>query len=367
MEHTEKKPTALDNAFRQFTAESENFFVTKLLAGPELKKEYKACLDIVFNITGTMDSNRGISAFNRKYGQGKTFFFDVVNHRCRRIEGNYKFKKTTAKELVKIFTSSKKGQDPLARLDEFIRVRNLLIDDVGDEIQEKGKQPIASNYANKLNVVRYVILRRYEHWERERWKTFITTNIDVKEIAFYYDGRVADRLLQMTYWREFSFLEKGSFRQVTESRKLTPEEIQANLVKWNKKYRPQAKEEKIDTVEVLNDLLTDNEYREAKGNDWTYWGWIGRELVTLGQMKDRKANDSERIEATVILTKEYQEEARQKNHNRLQQLRELSKLMDPDHQKKTREVTPEAVERLVFAIRARKTFNQLANKPGFEF
>lgn len=262
----------IQKAFKNFKTEAENFFVTKFIVGPTLTKQYSKCLDVIYNLTGTMDTTKGIMAFNPKYGQGKSFFFDVVQHRHRRRYGHNLFFKTTARELCNIYTSTKNGEDPEQRLLKYIDVKRLFIDDIGDELKD-GKE--RSNYANKLNVVRYVLLKRYELWIEKGWRTYGTTNLTIEQFGENYGGRVADRMLQMTYFEEFDFLESGSFRQIEETRKLTQEEIEHNWLKYKSKPKPM---EKIDVDKFFNELINENEdYFEGK--DTSFWTFIKDYLV----------------------------------------------------------------------------------------
>lgn len=269
----------LEKSYKNFIEEAEMFFVKPFISLPQIEKEYSECLDIIFNITGKMDSSRGIIAHNPSYGQGKSFFFDVVNHRHLRTKGKYAFKRTTARELCEIYTSTKKGQDPQEALNEFIKVRNLFIDDIGDELKD-GKE--RSNYSNKLNVLRYVLLQRYDLWIKKGWKTFGTTNLTLEGFAKNYDGRVADRITQMTYWKKFVFLKQGSsFRQLRETRKLTQEEIQAS---WNKFKKPKTIE-KVDLEKYFNELVSEtDDYLENK--DPSFWSFVQKYLSEKGILKE---------------------------------------------------------------------------------
>jgi DNA replication protein DnaC len=266
-----QEKTPIEISFNNFKYEVEKFFMTKFITGTSLEKKYSECLDIIYNITGTKDTTRGIFAFNEKYGQGKSFFFEVVNHRHRRKYKQNLFKMTTARELCRIYTSSGKGQNPEDQLLEFINCRTLFIDDIGDELKD-GKE--RSHYSNKLNVIRFVLLKRYDLWVSKGWKTFGTTNLTIEQIAQNYDGRVADRLLQMTYFEEFKFLGSGSFRQIEETRKLTPEEIKRSWISLEKKK----KVERVDLEKYFNELINeDDSYFEGKDN--SFWSFVKDYLI----------------------------------------------------------------------------------------
>lgn len=264
----------IEKVYQSFVEECELFFVKKFISSPTIKTEYSECLDIIFNVTGTMDSGRGIVAFNSRYGQGKSFFFDVVNHRHKRTKGRNKFKRITATELCEIYKNAPKNSDPETELKSVINVRNLFIDDIGDELKNGA---ITHHYNNKLNVIRYVILHRYKLWMEKGYILHGTTNLSIDDISKNYDGRVADRLLQMTYWKEFNFLAKGSFRQIKETRKLTPAEVEAS---W-KKFEKQKEIVKVDMTKYLNELMVESDdYFDTRDGMW--WNFIKNELVKRG-------------------------------------------------------------------------------------
>lgn len=285
----------INQAFENLVKEAEMFFVKKLITGKRLKEEYSDCLDILFNITKTKDVSRGILAHNPNYGQGKSFFFDVVSHRHKRLKGKNLFVKTTAKDLCAIYTSTKKGKDPENALIEFISVRNLFIDDIGEELKEGA---FRHNYANKLNVLRFVLLKRYELWIEKGWITHGTTNLSIDEIAKNYDGRVADRLMQMTYFKEFKFLKNGTFRQMAETRKLTKEEIDKS---WGllKKDKPI---EKVNLEDYFNSLIKEpDSYFENNGI--MFWTFMKDYFVDKKILTDHDFDkiDENMIDATELL------------------------------------------------------------------
>lgn len=285
----------IEKTFKNFQEEVELFFMTKFIFGETLKTVYSDCLDILFNITGTKDVTKGIIAYNPDYGQGKSFFFDVASHRHRRLKGKNLFVKTSAKQLCEIYTSTSKGSNPETRLLKFISVKRLYIDDIGDELKEGA---IRSNYSNKLNVIRWVLLKRYEFWLEKGWKTYGTTNLTIEEIAKHYDGRVADRLMQMTYFKEFKFLSKGSFRQLTSTRKLTPEEIQVNL----DKFKPEEKVEKVDLEKYFNELIQEPE-ENFKEKGTYFWKFVKDYLERKGLLTEEDYNkiDEKMLDSSELL------------------------------------------------------------------
>ena len=302
---TDDKNKLLEKCFSNFKKEVELFFMTKFISGKELKNKYSKCLDILYNITGTMDQTRGIFAYNPKYGQGKSFFFEVANHRHRRKYGTNLFKATTARELCHIYTSCPKGENPEKVLLNFINCQMLFIDDIGDELKD-GKE--RSHYSNKLNVIRFVLLKRYDLWVQKGWRTYGTTNLTIQQIGENYDGRVADRLLQMTYFEEFKFIGSGSFRQIEETRKLTANEIQSN---WNK-FRTKKETERPDLEKYFNELIHEKEsYFENK--DVSFWSFVKEYLLRkeLLNQNDFDKIDEKTLDASeLILRRDTRESSR---------------------------------------------------------
>ena len=86
-----------------------------------------------------------------------------------RLEGTY-LSGPVQRTLVKIFVEQ--GEEALLK---FISCKNLFIDDIGDE----GERKVFKHFSNEMNVIRYVILKRYEFWldEEKEWKTYATTNL----------------------------------------------------------------------------------------------------------------------------------------------------------------------------------------------
>lgn len=273
-----KEPTPKEKAYQRFVSEAENFFVTKFISSAKIKETYSFCLDVLFELEKNpdVDYSRGIILFSPKYGQGKSFFFDVVHHRFKRLKNQQPFVMTTAKELVRIFIEE--GEDALLRA---ISVTNLFIDDIGDEGEKKDFQ--RSKSKNTLNVIRWVLLKRYEFWVKKSWRTFGTTNLSLNEIQDEYDGRVSDRLEQMVHWIPISFLNSGTFRQQKASRKLTKQEIQANY----EKLKPVQKEPEftVNVVQYMNELIEEpDEY--IKGMGWVSWSFVKKQLLEFGIIKE---------------------------------------------------------------------------------
>lgn len=267
-----------------FKKEAELFFVNKFLGSGSLipskqEKEFDYCLDLIFDKRNIPDKDysKGIAAISKSYGQGKSFFFDVVHHMYYRKYQKQIFVKITAKELAQIY--QKGGEESLLYA---IRAKNLFIDDLGDEGENKLFSYSKDGYRQgTLNVMRHVMLKRYEMWVEKGYKTHLTTNLTLEAIAKNYDGRVADRIVQMCDVRDFTFAENGSFRQIKGVRKLTKEEVAKN---WQKLY-PKKEDVGIDKLKYLTDLANDTDYY-IENTDSTVWKVVLNYMIELEFIKE---------------------------------------------------------------------------------
>lgn len=269
----------LETVYKNFIEEAELFFVTKFIESESIKKKFTFCLDVLFNITGSQDVNRGIWAFDKNYGRGKTFFFDVVHHRMRRKKGVNMFKKTSALELVDIYLNSKNKTNPTKELDEFIQAKKLFIDDLGTELKDGGASRVV--YGNKLNIMRYVLLKRYDLWKDKGYITHGTTNLDISGIVEHYGDRTADRFKEMTHQVNFDFLKQGSFRQFNDTRRLTREEIRLNHLK----VQPKKKQEVLNLEEYFNEMLQLSEER-IEMQPLSFWIFCRTYLIAKNEIKE---------------------------------------------------------------------------------
>lgn len=293
-----------DKLFQNFKQEAENFFVKELKQSETMVKTYVDCIETIYGLSETFDCNKGIIAYNPNYGQGKSFFFEVVNHRNRRRKGVNAFFMTSAKELCNVYTECPKNENPKERLERFINVKNLFIDDIGDE----GKNKIFYHYKNELNVLRYVLLRRYELWIKKGYKTYGTTNLTIEQMANEYDGRIGSRLKQMCYFKEFKFLSDGDFRQMEGTRILTQLEIKEN---W-KKFQSPVKVTNVDMIKYWNELINETDDFINK-QPIAFWKWAIPYMVNHGVISEEDFNKIDQdvlIEAERVINSEALETAK---------------------------------------------------------
>ena len=270
-------------AYLKYIDEAKKYFVTEFLESDKLKEGITKALDVILNLDNDF-SGKGLMLFSKSFGQGKTFFFEIVYNRILRFTKVKPWKSTTAKDLRAIYTT--KG---IEALDNEIRCKNLFIDDLGEE-EETGK-----NFGDEMNVLRYVILKRYEMFVRNNCKLHLTTNLTIKEIAEKYDPKVADRLLGMTEKVEFDFL-NGSFRQVKTARRLTEDEKKKTAVK-----KEEIKYNDKEYFEFLEEMAIDfRNKREVIGKHWIDFWVMFHFFERKGlKMREVEENDIKAAEAVI--------------------------------------------------------------------
>lgn len=295
----------LKKSFENFKEEAELFFVTKFKITDKIEDEFQFSLDVIFNITGEKDVTKGVLGRSSDYGQGKSFFFDVVHHRTKRLFNKNVYKRTSSIELCNIFTNTEQGKDPVKELEKFISVKNLYIDDIGEELKD-GKE--RTNYGNRLNVLRHVFLYRYRLFNEKGFRLFGTSNLTDEQFRKNYGDRVFDRLQQMMYFRDFTFYKGFSFRRVKDSRKLTQEEIRKNWLKVQKEVH----REKIDEIGYFNSMLQESEEKLQMIGDYFYI-YCDRFLKSKGIITDsdlKVIDDSMKDAALSLIKKDIRESLR---------------------------------------------------------
>lgn len=278
--------TTKEIAYGNYKKEAEEQFLKVFLDGsPKIKERIIEALTVVLNLDAEPVS-KGLMLYSKSYGQGKTLFFEIVYNRVFRKQNLKMWKATTAKELREIYV--KEGQEGLKN---FISCKNLFIDDLGDE-EEKTK-----HYGDDMNVLKYVILKRYEMWLDKEYLTHLTTNLSMQEIAERYDGRVADRLLQMTEKVEFDFIE-GSYRQIKSTRRLTESEKKKKVIRSKEKTHDEAEYYKF-----LNEEAEEFRQGTQTEKSWVDY-WIMYEFFLRKGLKMRKPTEEDREKAKAIIRAE---------------------------------------------------------------
>lgn len=291
-----------DKAYENYKEEAETYFITKFLDSVKMAETIKKALTVTLNLNKE-PLKKGVMLYSKGYGQGKTLFFNIVSHRANRLKNIKLYTHTSAKELAEIF--AKKGQDAL---NQIIECRNLFIDDLGEEEVSR------KHYGDEMNVLTKVLLKRYELWVEKNYCTYLTTNLTLEEIAERYDGKVSDRILQMTEPIEFTFT-KNSLRQTNKSRlkaesEKPKEEIKevvfdekkhdANFLSYLNGLVKEAKIDKLEGVDYLDFWVIHN-YLEGKkypipeltpDEEDTAKGWYKKDLnYKLQLIRKRSAVD----------------------------------------------------------------------------
>ncbi len=341
----------MTDQYKAFIYEAETFFVSKFLTSQSIEEMFTRCLDNLFD----KNERRGVIAFNKKYGQSKSFFFEVVNHRFRRFYGRNFYKMTSAKELTKIFKQH--GEQTLL---EYISVRNLFIDDIGDESEDGSYTFI--HFSNRMNVLKYVLNKRYEWWLSKEYKTYGTTNLTQENIAINYDGRIADRLTQMTIWETFDFLKTGSFRNQKTTRPLTMIEVSNN---WDaiKTMTPAVDQPKIDITVYLNEMLSENDLFLSK-QDISSWGFIKDALVDLKHLSDQdfqSISDANLAQAEALIKESNREYINVVFKHAIKDVKNNEK------KKRDKSITSALIRKVAESLVAKRKFLELRSQTNFKF
>lgn len=279
--------TTFEIAYENYKQEAQEQFLTVFLEGsPKIKERITSALTVILNLKQE-PFKKGLMLYSKSYGQGKTLFFEIVYSRVLRKSKFKMWKSTTAKELREVYV--KEGQEGLKN---FITCKNLFIDDLGDE-EEKTK-----HYGDDMNVLRYVILKRYEMWLDKEYLTHLTTNLTIEEIAERYDGRVADRLLQMTEIVEFDFIQ-GSFRQIKTTRRLTESE----KVKEVEKPKEQPKHDDEGYCKFLNEEVKEFRAGTQTERHWVDY-WVMYIFFERKGLKMRKPTEEDKAKAKAMIRAE---------------------------------------------------------------
>ena len=91
----------LDEAYKLFKDEANHFFVSEFIESPKIEKIYKEAISYILDPRQA----RGVINYHSKYGQGKTFLFNVI-HSCWKHNFNQNlFLQTSSKELTDLYKS----------------------------------------------------------------------------------------------------------------------------------------------------------------------------------------------------------------------------------------------------------------------
>ena len=196
-------------------------------------------------------------------------------------------------------------------------------------------------------------------WVNKGYRTFGTTNLSIQDIAKIYDGRVADRLMQMVYFEEFDFLSKGSFRQVKETRQLTQQEIQAN---WKKLEKP-IEIKQVDVVAYLNELLTESEEYYENTGDLT-WGFVKKVMLEKGYLKD---SDFDEITEEILNASELLERKNVRESVRVIMKNAVPSVRDSKLESEYRKINRNRVNEVAENLITKKKFLEYKAQPNFKF
>lgn len=172
-----------------------------------VRPEHREAVDAIFHwCMGIpaygIDPAKGLWLFGNN-GTGKTTMLEIVRRFCyitgrRDAEGNfYGFRTTNVGEVCGHYME--KGY---AGIKDYCELKRQAFDELGSEAK------MVSSYGTPLNVMQYILQRRYEA-RLDGAFTHVTTNLSVKEIAKRYGVRIFDRCKEMF---NFVCLDGSSYR-----------------------------------------------------------------------------------------------------------------------------------------------------------
>ncbi|WP_299670376.1 hypothetical protein [uncultured Polaribacter sp.] len=123
-------------------------------------------------------------------GSGKSSIFDIIQNIS--LKYNLKhlwFKNVSVHDVITDYNID--GEEIVKRLTR----GNIHFDDLGTE-------KLANSWGVREKLMGRILEIRYNNFKKHGIKTFVTTNLSIKEIKKYYGVRVADRLYEL-----FNFIE----------------------------------------------------------------------------------------------------------------------------------------------------------------
>lgn len=140
-------------------------------------------------LPGKLDSRKGIW-LEGHIGTGKSTLLNVFSAYMQSLKIG--FKVYICSHVTTLYSID-------GNLDLFLENRNGLNHgpvDMG--FDELGREPNpASYYGNKMNVFEHILHIRYHYWQTQGVKTFISTNMDAKQLGEKYGDYIRDRRKEM--------------------------------------------------------------------------------------------------------------------------------------------------------------------------
>ncbi len=297
-----------EKLYAAYKQEAE-MFITVMLANPAMEKQLAHLVNHFFRLrTDTvMPFGKGV-LLHGSVGQGKTFSFEVVKSMLFRKQLS-SFVMGDTKTMCSEFSNPLPGKGGRNALLKYINAPRLLIDELGGEFDLEERNKTTPHYGDRLFVVQYVLIERYEKWRSNGFITYGTSNLPFNQLEEFYGIRAADRIMEMCSILKHEFSEK-SFRMTTDSRQLTLEEKRQReqaRFKTKEKAIPTQTELDTETAECMNyeaemyrktpESFKLNSY--STGHSWYHF--FERNKCTW---LNKKAFESKKAEAKELFLKE---------------------------------------------------------------
>lgn len=140
-------------------------------------------------LPGKLDSRKGLW-LEGPVGTGKSTLLNVFSAYMRSLKVG--FKVYICSHVTTLYALD-------GNLDLFLENRNgLNAGPVDMGFDELGREPNpASYYGTKMNVFEHILHIRYAYWQSKGIRTFITTNMDAKQLGEKYGDYIRDRRKEM--------------------------------------------------------------------------------------------------------------------------------------------------------------------------
>lgn len=194
------------NQFKKMFLDEANFALQKEKRKFEVDENNVQTLEFLFAYFSNSDllekqfngkNHKGI-LLSGNIGVGKSFIFEILES----LYQKYKYKNFAVKNI-----------STLSLMDETIRYLSnptLAINDKTPyqnyskstiHFEDLGQERKINHFGNSIEIMDEYLLLRYNEFRKSEVKTFITTNLNLKELENRYSPQVNDRLYQM-----FNFL-----------------------------------------------------------------------------------------------------------------------------------------------------------------
>jgi hypothetical protein len=172
-----------------------------------------------------LQPNKGFFVMGPK-GLGKTLNF----HAYRKLQTKFAQQQMVILNVVQMEKEFKRRAELKTSgeyMDELIKIKELVIDDLG---VEKG---VLNDFGTKTNLISELLHQRYIYFQRGENITHLTTNLNLPLLKEFYEGRLIDRMREMTILK----IIEGTNKRIEPIMELRPPEPEPEKLSESDKRR----------------------------------------------------------------------------------------------------------------------------------